>query len=487
MKICLRATTRILLVSLMAHGTVAHCADFDPVAFDRLVAEMREDAGVPGMAVAVLREGETLHTKGYGVADPTGNAVTPQTVFQIGSITKSFVALVVLQLAAEGKLDPDDPVVLHIPTFRTRDKSLSDRITIDHLVTHHSGLTTLDGNTTRDTTTLTGPESVVAGLAEVQLFAEPGASFQYSNANYAVLSHLIEVLDERSFEAALEARVFEPLGMTTSGVGDPSAEAGDVATGYRLWFGVALPSQRDAEAEPDRRMIGAGGISASVEDVARYVEAVRARDPRIVPAGADRLFGVKPVGADWGYAYGWYAGSDGEVPVYEHSGFTPGFLTLATMVPEKGHVVVVLTNMSGLAHGDLPRAVTHAALGWPELPAAPSVGARSAIWSAVLAPLGLLLLLYVTGRSLLNPEPMRPLMRGLNIVAALALGAATYALFVGFQAMVGVSFGSGWAFYPDLTATTVAAMVLAMVLAIGRLALGVLASPSCNPRNDQDQ
>ena len=466
-----------LLISLLWQPVMAVQQDavdhFDEAAFDAAAAKMLEDAGAPGMAVAVLRNGQTLHAKGYGIAGPNGQPVTTRTAFQTGSITKSFVALVILQMASERKLDLDDPVVRHVPTFRTASRAQSDRITIDHLVTHHSGLTTLDGNRTNVADpVLSGPAAVVAGLAGVQLFAEPGTRFQYSNANYVLLSHLIEVLDGQPFEQVLNARIFEPMGMANSFVQVP--EDVTAATGYRLWFGVPIPWQPEPGTAPDRRMIGAGGIWASTEDLARYVEAVRTRDPRIVPEDAERLFAIKPFYEQWGYAYGWYTDSSGEDPVFEHSGFTPGFLALATMVPAKGQVVVVLSNMSGLAQGDLPRAVTRAALDGDPVPAAAPISARSAIWWAVTAPLGLLIFLCKTGRRLLRRrQPMRPWVRVLNAGAVLALLAGVYVVYVGFQSMTGVGFRTGYAFFPDLTAITVAAMALALLLAAGRLVLVV--------------
>jgi CubicO group peptidase (beta-lactamase class C family) len=470
-------TIGVLLFLLLGQQVMAvqqHTGDdFDEAAFEAAAEEMREESGAPGMAVAVLRHGKTLHAKGYGIAGPNGQPVTAKTAFQAGSITKSFVALVVLQMAAEGKLDLDDPVVRHVPTFRTASRSQSDRITIDHLVTHRSGLSTLQGNSGNAVEHgLSGPAAAVAELADVELFAEPGTAFQYSNANYVLLSHLIEVLDGRTFEQALKLRIFDPLGMSNSFAGIPPSDAIPLATGYRLWFGVPIAWQPAPKGEPDRRMIGAGGVQASIEDLARYVEAVRTRDPRIVPEGADRLFAIKPFHEQWGYSYGWFTDSGGDEPVFEHSGFTPGFFALATMVPKKGDVVVVLSNMSGLAHGDLPRAVTHAALGRAPVSAAASIGSRMAIWSAVMAPLGLLMLIYKTGRRLrYGGQPMRPWVRALNCAAVLGLLAGVYAVYVGFQAMVGVSFATGYAFFPDLTITTVVAMALALLLAAGRLVL----------------
>ena len=465
----------ILLFLLLGQQVMAaqQGTRFDEAAFDAAVAEMRQDSGAPGMAVAVLRHGQTLHAKGYGVAGPDGQPVTTQTAFQTGSITKSLVALVILQMAAEGKLGLDDPVVRHVPTFRTASKSRSDRITIDHLVTHRSGLTTLDGNSGNAAEPgLSGPAAAVAELAGVRLLAEPGTTFQYSNANYVLLSHLIEVLENSPFEHVLKVRIFEPLGMTNSFVRVPPSDAIPLATGYRLWFGVPRPWQPEPQGEPDRRMIGAGGAWASIEDLAHYVEAVRTRDPRIVPERAERLFVFKPFYEQWGYGYGWYTDSGSDKLVFEHSGFTPGFFALATMVPEAGDVVVVLTNMSGLAHGDLPRAVTNAALGRDPVPAAASIGARMAIWSAVMAPLGLLMLLYKTGRRLrYHRQPMRSWVRALNAAAVLGLVAGVYGVFIGLQTMLGVSFSTGYAFFPDLTVTAVAAMALALLLAAGRLAL----------------
>ena len=122
---------------------------------------------------------------------------------------------------------------------------------------------------------------------------------------------------------------------------------------------------------------------------------------------------------------------------------------------------MVLTNMSGLAHGDLPQAVTNAALGWERVSAAASFGARTAIWWAVTAPLGLLLLSYKAGRRLRRRQPLRPWLRGLSFAGVLGLVAVVPAVIIGFQALLGVSFRTGYAFFPDLTVTAVATMAFA--------------------------
>jgi CubicO group peptidase (beta-lactamase class C family) len=471
-----RIAIAVLSIAMAAGGRAQSSSDFDEAGFSARVAEMHARTAVPGLAVAVMQDGEILHLRGYGEAGPDGRPVTGRTCFQIGSITKSFVALVILQLAAEGELGLDDPVVKHLPTFRTADKAASDRITIDHLVTHHSGLTTLDGNrrhapTGRDDE---GPAQAVADLASAELFAEPGSRFQYSNANYVVLSHLIEVLDGRPFEQALTSRIFEPLGLANSFVRRPTSDEQDVATGYRSWFQFARPT----EYTLDRRMIGAGGISASAEDLARYVVAVQTRDPRIVPADADRLFQARPFQGSLGYAYGWivYQGPDGDL--VSHEGASPGFSSLAAIDTETGRAVVVLTNLFGISPGRLAQAVTHEALGLEPVEARASLSTQLALWSGVMAVLGIALWLVKTGRRLfIEPMPMRTRVRWLNAGAAVGLGGLVAAVLIVFPHVVGTTIASARLYFPDLVLILFTGCGLAVVLALGRLALAVRSRP----------
>ena len=270
----------------------------------------------------------------------------------------------------------------------------------------------------------------------------------------------------------LSRRIFEPLEMTHSFVAAPAPAAVPAATGYRLWFGVPCAWQRERSDTPDRHMAGAGGVWSSVEDLARYVEAVRARDPRIVPRDAQRMDATTSMEGNWGYTYGWFTHTQPGVAVFEHSGFTPGFLALATMVPASGDVVVVLTNMSGLAQVDVPRAITHQVLGWPQVPATPAFMAAIAIWSAVLAPLGLLLLLIKSVRQWFYEQQSvsRPA-RFLNLTAATALVLAAWSVYVGLPVITGVSFDASRSFYPDLTLTASATIAMALLVAAARAAL----------------
>ena len=452
------------------NSTLLATSGFNPTAFSARVDRMQARTSVPGLAVALIEDGRVINVQGHGVAGPDGRPVTGGTSFPIGSVSKSFTALVVLQLAAEGKLGLDDPVVRYLPGFRTRDKSLSDRITIDHLATHRSGLTTLAGNRrlVGAGNAAEGPAQAVADLSGEELFAEPGRSFQYSNANYAILSRLIEVLDERSFEKSLEMRVFQPLEMSASFVGLPPSDGLDLATGYRTWFQLARPT----DSILNRRMMGAGGVVASAEDLARYVIALSTRDPRVVPASAQRLFDTgSPVGSV-GYAYGWsvYKGADGDLIF--HDGAVPGFNSLVAMDTATGRSAVVLTNQFGLLNGQLAQAVVHEYLELEPVEPRPSPWTQLALWSVVAAIAGVGMWLFKTGRRLFgHPVPMRPWARRLNAGAVLGLAGLVAAVPIMFPSMAKLSLASAWVFFPDLVMLLLVVCGLAALLALGRLVL----------------
>ncbi|MEL7451822.1 MAG: serine hydrolase domain-containing protein, partial [Pseudomonadota bacterium] len=248
---------------------------------DAFVMDGLERLGIPGASIGVVQQDKVVHLRGFGQIGHAAEPVTPQTPFQLASLTKSFTALVVLQLAAEGHLSIDDPVVAHMPYFQTADPRASRQITIRHLLNHRSGITTLDGNRYQRTR-YRGADATgraVRRLASAKLQAPPGARFQYSNANYATLAHLIETLEQEPLEDVLERRVFSPLGMANTYAQVPRKPVAAPAKGHLQWFGLA----REDHIIAGRMMMGAGGVVSSAEDMAKYLIALSAQDPRIVP------------------------------------------------------------------------------------------------------------------------------------------------------------------------------------------------------------
>ena len=166
---------------------------------DYLTAQM-ETAHIPGLSVAIVQGDQIVYQKGYGQADSSGRQVTPQTPFIIGSISKTFTALAVMQLVEAGKVELDAPVQRYLPYFRVADPHASAQITVRHLLNHTSGLPQKADTflwTDQDDGVL---ERSVRYLRTVKL-ARPVGNFGYSNANYQTLGLIVQVVSGQSYEA----------------------------------------------------------------------------------------------------------------------------------------------------------------------------------------------------------------------------------------------------------------------------------------------
>ena len=167
---------------------------------------------VPGAAVAVLAGGEVIDDAAGILNKGTGVEATPDSVFQIGSITKLWTATLVMQLVDEGKLDIDVPIRTYLPEFRIGDEAAAQEITTRHLLTHTAGF---EGDIFTDTGV--GDDCVekyLGVLGEVPQLFGVGEQFSYNNAGYCVLGRLVEVLREKSYDDCLREHLFAPLGLT---------------------------------------------------------------------------------------------------------------------------------------------------------------------------------------------------------------------------------------------------------------------------------
>ena len=351
---CGRAIAFLALAALlalhMAWGQAPPPAAPDLAAIDAYVeAEMRA-ARVPGLALGIVHGDRIVHLRAFGVADPSGRPVTPQTPFVIGSLSKSITALAVMQLVAEGRVDLDAPVHRYLPWFRLADAEVSARITARHLLHHASGIPAGPG-----LRSMLGDGDVdlaerVAGFADVVPRREPGVAFEYSNANYLVLGALVEAVAGEPYAAVVRARIFEPLGMRHAFADPAAAVAAGLATGYRYWFGFPLP----ADLPFPRDAVPAGFLMASAEDMARYLIAHLGGGT----LGGGTVLGVDgfaelhrpaiPVADGVDYAMGWDVGRRGGVPTLAHDGATPAFFASAVLRRDEPWGVVVLSNASGM-------------------------------------------------------------------------------------------------------------------------------------------
>ncbi|MEZ5020363.1 MAG: serine hydrolase domain-containing protein [Bacteroidales bacterium] len=231
-------------------------------------------AGEPGGAVLVMKGDSIAYLKCFGLADlETGEEITPNTLFNLGSISKTVVSNGILILQEEGKLSVTDPLSKYFPEFRSRE--IADRVTVMHLLTHTSGLP--DNRPVSEDPefflTAKDPENWAPVMQAEKLVFEPGERYEYSNPAYNGLALIIEKVSGRKWQEFISDRIFRPAGMMTSTITDgPHPEAG-VSHGYEMVDGKWTES--DYGEFPTFPAAGNGGVWSSVTELALYEKAIR--------------------------------------------------------------------------------------------------------------------------------------------------------------------------------------------------------------------
>ncbi|MBN9495099.1 beta-lactamase family protein, partial [bacterium] len=189
-----------------------------------------EKFGVPGASIGILRDGEIVSAAAGLVNARTGVEATPDSIFQIGSITKTFTATLVMQLVDEGRVDLDTPIRTYLPEFTLGDAEAAGRITVRHLLTHTNGM---DGDFFQDTGR--GDDCVeryVLACAALPQLHPVGEAFSYCNAGFAILGRLIEQMTATTWDVALRERLLRPMGAKTMVTLPEEALAMRVASGH---------------------------------------------------------------------------------------------------------------------------------------------------------------------------------------------------------------------------------------------------------------
>jgi CubicO group peptidase (beta-lactamase class C family) len=250
-----------VLRSAVPFSALAQSAAVQPVfaRLDEYIARHMRETGAPGLTLALANRDGLIRVSTYGFADTKAKArVVPETMFEIGSISKSFVGLALLQLRDEGKLDLNKPVVEYLPWLKLNSKF--DPVTTHHLLSHTAGLPG-------------APLLLDALLHELWTAYEPGKRFLYSNTGYNILGFLIEAVDKRPFADAMRARMLAPLGMTASAPIITNDLRAQMAVGYEpLNEGHPFPVGGPlAEAQWIEVDIAAGSVAATPADMAKYM------------------------------------------------------------------------------------------------------------------------------------------------------------------------------------------------------------------------
>ncbi len=286
-------------------------------------------------SVLVVRGGRIVLRKGYGMANyelsvPNG----PETKFRLGSITKQFTAMAVLQLETQGKLAVSDPVETVFPGFPN-----GDRITIRHLLTHTSGLPNMT-EFPDYAKTMALPSTAletVGRFKDLPLDFEPGERFSYSNSGYVLLGAIIEKVAGRSYEEFVRENIFRPLGMDDTGYDHPDAILKNRASGYEFADGRLANARYIDMTIPH----AAGGLYSTVDDLYKWDRALYT-DTLVPRSALARLF--EPFKEK--YAYGWSVGSFAGHRNIRHGGGINGFTTDISRFPDDDACIVVLNNFS---------------------------------------------------------------------------------------------------------------------------------------------
>jgi len=355
--------------------------------FDARVERVRQQFDVPGIAVAIVKDGEVVFEGGFGVREQgKPEAVDAHTLFAIASNTKAFTAASLSILADEGKLKLDDRVIDHLPSFRMSDPYVTGEMRIRDLLAHRSGLSLGAGDLLYWPATTYSSEEVVARLAKVPLKGGFRDRYAYDNILYAVAQQVIERVSGQSYAQFLQTRIFAPVGMSATRFNADHLKPGDIAaTGHAKYDFTQL---RTVAPLTWSNNSGAGGVYSSVHDMAKWMNVqlaggklpdgealfseARQREmwsmitPIPIPEpSVPELAAAKPDFA--GYGEGWSLSSYRGQRLVWHTGGWPGMVSRLTLVPSKNLGVVVLTNQEiGAAFNAITMQVLDAYLQAPD-------------------------------------------------------------------------------------------------------------------------
>ena len=338
--------TLSVLPQRTAARSAARSADKDDQALaaqidDLLTASFQPDA--PGAAVIVVRDGNVILRKGYGMANlELGVPVEPEMVFRLGSVAKQFTAMAILMLSEEGKLALTDEITEYLPDYPTHGRT----ITIENLLTHTAGVKDYELLPARlavahnDLTV----EELIALFQDEPLDFAPGEQWSYSNSGYVLLGAIIEKVARMSYADFIQQRIFTPLGMTHSYYDDST----HLIPGHVAGYSPAADGYSNAEHMSLTHAYAAGALASSVDDLARW-DAALYTNKLVKQATLHQAF--KPYtlknGESTGYGYGWVIGDYEGHTITEHNGGINGFVAQVMRLPDDEVYVAILTNSDG--------------------------------------------------------------------------------------------------------------------------------------------
>lgn len=333
----------VVLRRLLMNLSTSHIKDpaFKKIA-QKIVSEMKR-LQVPGVAIGVWHKGQE-YAEGLGVTSVEHPLpVTPDTLFQTGSISKTFTGTMLMQLAEQGRVDLDAPVRRYIKDFKLRDKAVTKKVTVRNLLTHMGGWV---GDYFNDFGN--GDDALdrmVRDIARLPQVQPLGTIWSYNNTGFNVASRIIEVVTGKPYEQAVQEMLFDPIGLQMSFF-YPS----DILFTHRFVVGHQKVKEKVEVARPwaiGRAGNGVGGVVSTVRDLLKYARFHMSRGKKDVISGKS-LRAMRVPQADAGPRGGmgitWFIRKVGDLTIYAHGGATHGQQAYFFFIPEKDFALAILTN-----------------------------------------------------------------------------------------------------------------------------------------------
>lgn len=331
----------------MAGETSKDSSHLEPEAIDHYVRSRMDSQRIPGLALAIIQDGEVAYTQGYGAAGPE-RSMSADTPLYIGSVSKAFTAVAVMQLVEAGQVDLDAPVQTYVPWFEIADPEGAAQITVRNLLNMNSGLAEDRYNPEfPDGTTL---EEAVRDMEQAELAAPPGTEFNYTSPGYGVLGMLVKQVSGRTYAEYLRENIFDPLEMENSTAVPGHPLDGSRAQGHTGVFG--FPVQR--ETQPRTWAAPSGFITSTAQDMSHFMLAMSNRgqykDVQLLSSESVELLHTPDPATGSSYGMGWFVDEFNGEPLIHHGGDLRAFHAHAAILPEWGYGMVLLTNVNSLAH-----------------------------------------------------------------------------------------------------------------------------------------
>ncbi|WP_068470961.1 serine hydrolase [Candidatus Protochlamydia phocaeensis] len=327
-------------------------------AFESEAKKTLQAWNVPGMAIAIVKGDKTIYSKGFGVTELMGNQpVTPHTLFEIGSLSKSFTSALMAIMIDEGRLTWEDSVIKYMPEFVLYDPWVTREFQIQDLMSQRSGLPSHAG----DTQAYFGftRQQMIHNLRYIKPISSFRSAYAYQNSFFLVAGEMLEIITGLSWEQLIQQRIFAPLGMKDSSTSIEKYKASKNASAlHKRLEGKVEKLSEDLPYRYIYTLFGpAGGINSTAIDMANWLKLLINEGsfngaPLISSSNLSRTFRrYIYVGrfheAENYYGLGWAIRDYAPYPIIWHDGVTAGVANIVAFIPEANIGIVILTNTSG--------------------------------------------------------------------------------------------------------------------------------------------